>query len=67
MSNPIGMWTALNDVEVNEVDGLMYWAILEYADGDGANSIKRITDYDLTNEQAWAVAWSHNEIYGFND
>lgn len=66
----IGEWTALNDVDVNEVDGQMYYAIFEYIldqFSDSDTRVRRLTDYDLTNEEAWAVVWSHNDLYGFED
>lgn len=62
-------WTAMNDVEV-AWDNVMYWAIFEYlpmVDGALTPGVQKLTNYDLTNEQAWDVVESHNTLYGFDD
>ncbi len=58
----IGAWTAMNDVDEAD-DGILYWAIFEYVTGE--QYVKRLTNYRLTNSEAWAAVWSHNDLYGF--
>jgi len=58
----IGAWTAMNDVE--ERDGYMYWAVFEYVLEEG-NYARQLTQYDLSGDEAWAVANSHNAGMGF--
>ena len=58
----VGAWTAMNDVE--ERDGYMHWAIFEYV-LQPEQYARQLTQYDLSNAEAWAVVHSHNVGLGF--
>jgi len=61
---PIGSWDMLNDVEAAD-DGNMYYAILEHQEPDEYGiTVRRLTGYDLTREQAFAAMKSHNSAIG---
>jgi len=58
----VGAWTAMNDVE--EREGYMHWAIFEYVLKPNSYA-RQLTQYDLSNAEAWAVVHSHNVGMGF--